>query len=449
MSPKKLPTPKAQARGRSIASQRKRKSLSVTRASVERKSKRLKLETSSPNNKPRPSENKVLSKGSKRKSRLPAGKWHVKTPENMSYLFRNCHIELDHPSQTSCETRATDTTVKEVIVIDDDDPSENCESEIETVGKCLQDLVSGDEKHCPTTEPSKTDKENLHDTIILDDTQPLETDDTLSDSIMILENEPSQESVSVQDIASKYYTPDTSIEFISINSHSVKPTAIHPSAKKRKKQNSGHPASIFNPNRAPDCNFTGQPTPRHVYKLSGNQGSSEAAVSNPASTMYSDGKQEKTGRRPIVIDGSNIAFAHGRSQNFSVRGIEMVVQYFIERGHNHVVAFLPQFRFNNPEHRETLKKMEIDGNITFTPSRKVDGKYISSYDDRMILDYATEKGAIVISRDNYRDLYQENAHYHTTIEKRILMPTFVGDTLIFPQDPLGRNGPRLDDFLKF
>ena len=44
--------------------------------------------------------------------------------------------------------------------------------------------------------------------------------------------------------------------------------------------------------------------------------------------------------------------------------------------------------------------MEIDGSITFTPSQNlVNGKHISSYEDRMILDYATEKGAIVISRD--------------------------------------------------
>ena len=29
------------------------------------------------------------------------------------------------------------------------------------------------------------------------------------------------------------------------------------------------------------------------------------------------------------------------------------------------------------------------------------------------------------------------------------MYTFVGDMLMFPEDPLGKKGPRLDEFLKF
>ena len=35
------------------------------------------------------------------------------------------------------------------------------------------------------------------------------------------------------------------------------------------------------------------------------------------------------------------------------------------------------------------------------------------------------------------------------VVKRILMPTFVGDWLMMPEDPLGKNGPSLDFFLQF
>ena len=44
---------------------------------------------------------------------------------------------------------------------------------------------------------------------------------------------------------------------------------------------------------------------------------------------------------------------------------------------------------------------------------------------------------------------QEKAAWLEVVQKRILMPTFVGDDLMFPHDPLGRNGSTLDAFLKF
>ena len=55
---------------------------------------------------------------------------------------------------------------------------------------------------------------------------------------------------------------------------------------------------------------------------------------------------------------------------------------------------------------------------------------------------------IIVSQDQFRDLYNENEKYKSTIENRLLVPTFVGDFVMFPADPLGRDGPSLATFLR-
>nr|CAD7426509.1 unnamed protein product [Timema monikensis] len=73
----------------------------------------------------------------------------------------------------------------------------------------------------------------------------------------------------------------------------------------------------------------------------------------------------------------------------------------------------------------------------------------SKWSARFIVQAAHEMGGVIVSTDNYRDLLEENPAWKDTIEKRLLMFTWVDDILMFPQDPLGRNGPRLEEFLRF
>ena len=126
-------------------------------------------------------------------------------------------------------------------------------------------------------------------------------------------------------------------------------------------------------------------------------------------TMYVGEKSntDKGKLRPIVIDGSNVAMAHGRDTVFSSKGIEFVVKYFSERGHEKIVAFVPQYRSKPSQStdRELLERMHKAGHLVFTPSREVGNVRITSYDDAFILDYAAMHGGIVITRDNYRDLF--------------------------------------------
>ena len=154
--------------------------------------------------------------------------------------------------------------------------------------------------------------------------------------------------------------------------------------------------------------------------------------------------------RPIVIDGSNVAYCHGRDREFSSKGIEIVVDDFLSRGHERIVVFLPQQRGRSRHDRELLEKLEEKCSLSFAPSRqKPSGEKISNHDDYYILNYAAMKEAVVVTRDNYRDHVNQKPEWDAVIRDRILMPTFVGDDIQWPEDPLGRNGPRLDEFLRF
>lgn len=155
--------------------------------------------------------------------------------------------------------------------------------------------------------------------------------------------------------------------------------------------------------------------------------------------------------RHIVIDGSNVAMVHGLQHNFSSRGIAIAVQYFWDRGHRDITVFVPQWRFNRDARvREGhyLQKLYSLSLLSLTPSRVMDGKRISSYDDRFMVKLAEETDGIIVSNDQFRDLAEESEKWMAIIRERLLPFTFVGNLFMVPDDPLGRNGPMLDEFLK-
>ncbi|XP_069342391.1 protein KHNYN [Eulemur rufifrons] len=155
--------------------------------------------------------------------------------------------------------------------------------------------------------------------------------------------------------------------------------------------------------------------------------------------------------RHIVIDGSNVAMVHGLQHYFSSRGIAIAVQYFWDRGHRDITVFVPQWRFSKDARvREShfLQKLYSLSLLSLTPSRVMDGKRISSYDDRFMVKLAEETDGIIVSNDQFRDLAEESEKWMAIIRERLLPFTFVGNLFMVPDDPLGRNGPTLDEFLK-
>ena len=148
------------------------------------------------------------------------------------------------------------------------------------------------------------------------------------------------------------------------------------------------------------------------------------------------------------------SFSHGNQRVFSCRGIGIAVDWFLQHGHREITVFVPQWRkeaskTNSPIiDQDVLTRLEQDRFLTWTPARTVRGRRITCYDDRFIVKLATENDGVIVSNDNFRDLENESSEWKKVIEQRLLMYTFVNDRFMPPDDPLGRHGPKLKEFLR-
>lgn len=154
--------------------------------------------------------------------------------------------------------------------------------------------------------------------------------------------------------------------------------------------------------------------------------------------------------RHIIIDGSNVAMAHGLHRVFSCRGIAIAVEAFWRRGHREITVFVPQWRQKkdpNITEQHFLNQLENLRLLSFTPSREVCGHRISSHDDRFLLHLAEKTGGVIVTNDNLRDFVSQSEAWRRIIHERLLQFTFVEDHFMIPDDPLGKHGPHLDEFL--
>ena len=199
------------------------------------------------------------------------------------------------------------------------------------------------------------------------------------------------------------------------------------------------------------------PEPIERWARGYQRSSKPQAVINPGPTVSSSrsgGPRRKGELRPIVIDASNVARAHGRDLTFSTAGLELVVRDWQARGHK-VTAILPQHerKHKPPRDQEKLEKLYEAGVLNFTPSREFKGERIYSHDDSYILDNAAKTGAVVVTRDQFRDLTGKKREWDEVIKNRLLAPFFDKDGgeefIQWPNDPLGPWGPTLDEFLRF
>ena len=67
--------------------------------------------------------------------------------------------------------------------------------------------------------------------------------------------------------------------------------------------------------------------------------------SSPQKLREKELRKDKT---LIVADGRNVAIKHGRNEFFSVRGLEIVVKYWSDRGYP-ILIILPDYCFDDEE----------------------------------------------------------------------------------------------------
>lgn len=174
----------------------------------------------------------------------------------------------------------------------------------------------------------------------------------------------------------------------------------------------------------------------------------------PSKARSGPDREPTAGFRPVVIDGSNVAMSHGDKKVFSCQGLQLAVNWFWDKGLRDITVFVPLWRKEQPRpeapitDQYVLHELEKRKILVYTPSRCVNGKRVVCYDDRYIIKLAVDSDGIIVSNDNYRDLQTENPQWKKFIEERLLMYTFANDKFMPPDDPLGRNGPTIDDFLR-
>ena len=146
--------------------------------------------------------------------------------------------------------------------------------------------------------------------------------------------------------------------------------------------------------------------------------------------------------------------SHGKNAVFSCRGIAIAADWFRKRGHR-VTVFVPNWRkeASKPDtpiiEQEILTQLEKDGVLSYTPSRRIHGKLVQCYDDRYIVKLALETDGVIVSNDNFRDLQEDVPDWKNFIERRLLMYAFANEDIFMPpDDPLGRHGPSLEEFLR-
>lgn len=110
---------------------------------------------------------------------------------------------------------------------------------------------------------------------------------------------------------------------------------------------------------------------------------------------------------PIVLDGSNIAWRHGKSSYFSMRGVILALQFYLPRVCD-VALFLPEARLE-PQHRDA-DAMSYDEIHALKGSKHLVLTPANDYDDAYMCSFARKHAAAIVSNDEFRDhVYQASA----------------------------------------
>lgn len=126
----------------------------------------------------------------------------------------------------------------------------------------------------------------------------------------------------------------------------------------------------------------------------------------------------------IIIDGNDIAYEHSKLHNiFSVEGLEICLKYFEKLDYyNNIKAIVPQhcFQYGKSTNRWKLRQLHINGKIILSPSKNLPTKCCSSCDDIFIMYLAIAYNGLIITNDNYENLFKNYPELRKFIRKRLI-----------------------------
>jgi hypothetical protein len=96
---------------------------------------------------------------------------------------------------------------------------------------------------------------------------------------------------------------------------------------------------------------------------------------------------------------------------------------------------------------EALKEMEEKEIVSYTPAKRVGKKYIKTDDEIIIMQLAVLKKAVVVSNNNFKRFLNHSEEFKLVVEERVLMYSFIDDTFMPAEDPLGKNHFQILSFL--
>ena len=167
-------------------------------------------------------------------------------------------------------------------------------------------------------------------------------------------------------------------------------------------------------------------------------------------------KENVSDYRKIVIDGLNICHEYSKHLigipyiKFSAEGLNVVYEHLKKMGYKDekIVIIMKQIPRRYESERRIAQKLEDKNVLHYAPSRRLGQGYIQSDDDLFILKTAKILNAIVLSNDQFQKEKINHPEYSDVIDNCVIQPRFISGKLILPDDPLGKNGPKLEEFLR-
>ncbi|XP_058456790.1 probable ribonuclease ZC3H12D [Malaya genurostris] len=132
--------------------------------------------------------------------------------------------------------------------------------------------------------------------------------------------------------------------------------------------------------------------------------------------------------RIVLLDACNIGYGHPNQRGFSIEGLRIAIQYFLDRNLE-TYAMLPKFRLKPGKSTDSglLNILFKNGRLITTPCKEFPVRAMC-YDDRFMLEIAARFNCAVVSNDQYRDIMNEKPEWREVVDTRRIPFQWYGDT---------------------